>query len=77
MTKKQSKATRQSAALFPSCQGSPHEAPECMPHPPLFSPCPLEKPRFINYKPFHFLQGFDERFGDAATRWTPCPAFMS
>lgn len=26
--------------------------------PPLPASCPLEKPQFINYRPFHFLQGF-------------------
>jgi hypothetical protein len=36
-----------------------------------------EESCFINYKPFHFLQVFDERFGDAATRWTQHSAFMS
>lgn len=54
---KKSKATGQSEALFQAALAAPTKSRSTC-SAPLPSPSPLEKPWFINYKPFHFLQSF-------------------
>lgn len=58
MTKSKAKPRDKVLLCFQAACADPTKPQSVGSDPPLSSCCPLEKPRLINYKPFHFLQGF-------------------